>query len=361
MDQDLGATLRLRYDRLRGSRPRDPSRLYVSVGNVGLFRLDGATTGTVDAAQIVPQPIGGFVAPGPIAPRSDGAIEAVALPTSGSAASVRVSTDRGASWSTISDDVYLRSGGFIRTLSVAPDAAVWAGSFSDGIAMRPGPSSDLTITAAGAARGTVSSTPTGITCPSACTMAYGWGVPVTLTASADPVSTFTGWNGGGCSGTATCQVTMTQPVSVTATFAPSVQADAQLSLGNGSFVGDGIYNLTGAGQTVTIRQTRGTTQSFRVRVQNDGVGADAFTVPGAGSSSGFQVTYAMGSTDVTSRVTSGTFRTVALAPGASATLSLSVKVPSSTPHGRVKNILVVATSTSLASSKDAVLAAVTVA
>ena len=341
--------------------PRDPSRLYVSVGNVGLFRLDGATTGTVDAGQIVPQPIGGFVAPGPIAPRSDGAIEAVALPTSGSAASVRVSTDRGASWSTISDDVYLRSGGFIRTLSVAPDAAVWAGSFSDGIAMRPGPSSDLTITAAGAARGTVSSTPTGITCPSACTMAYGWGVPVTLTASADPVSTFTGWNGGGCSGTATCQVTMTQPVSVTATFAPSVQADAQLSLGNGSFVGDGIYNLTGAGQTVTIRQTRGTTRSFRVRVQNDGVGADAFTVPGAGSSSGFQVTYAMGSTDVTSRVTSGTFRTVVLAPGASATLSLSVKVPSSTPHGRVKNILVVATSTSLASSKDAVLAAVTVA
>jgi hypothetical protein len=186
-------------------------------------------------------------------------------------------------------------------------------------------------------------------------------VPVTLTASADPASTFAGWTGGACSGTGTCQVTMTQPVPVTATFAPNVQADAQLSLGNGSFVGDGIYNLTGAGQTVAIRQTRGTTRTFRVRVQNDGVGSDTVTISGTGSSSGFQVTYAMGSTDVTSRVTSGSFRTVVLAPGASVTLSLAVKVQSSTPHGRVKNLLVTATSTSLATSKDAVLATVTVA
>jgi hypothetical protein len=41
---------------------------------------------------------------------------------------------------------------------------------------------------------------------------------VTLTASATAGSAFTGWSGGGCSGTGTCVVTMNAPVAVTATF-----------------------------------------------------------------------------------------------------------------------------------------------
>jgi hypothetical protein len=43
------------------------------------------------------------------------------------------------------------------------------------------------------------------------------------------------------------------------------------------------------------------------------------------------------------------------------TLTLSVRIPSTTPHGRVKSILVTATSTALTSAKDAVLATITVA
>ena len=39
-----------------------------------------------------------------------------------------------------------------------------------------------------------------------------------LTATADPGSTFAGWSGGGCSGTATCTVTMNSDTAVTATF-----------------------------------------------------------------------------------------------------------------------------------------------
>ncbi len=54
--------------------PRDPSRLYVSVGRVGLFRLDGASVGTVGTGEIVPQEIGTFLAPGPIAVGPDGAV-----------------------------------------------------------------------------------------------------------------------------------------------------------------------------------------------------------------------------------------------------------------------------------------------
>jgi uncharacterized membrane protein len=150
---------------------------------------------------------------------------------------------------------------------------------------------------------------------------------------------------------------MTQATSVTATFLSTNRPDALLSLGNGAFVGNGIYNTTGAGQTVALPQTRGTTRTFRIRVQNDGAVAEAFMISGPGSSSGFQVTYSMGSTDVTSRA----FRTAVLAPGGMATITLSVKVQTGAPIGRVKSILVTSASTALASAKDAVLATITVA
>ena len=76
----------------------------------------------------------------------------------------------------------------------------------------------LTITLAGHGSGTV--TTTGISCPGTCSGTYPHGTTLTLTASPDPGSTFTGWSGGGCSGTATCQLTMTAPVSIAATFVP---------------------------------------------------------------------------------------------------------------------------------------------
>jgi hypothetical protein len=53
----------------------------------------------------------------------------------------------------------------------------------------------------------------------ACSVGYTTGTSVTLTAQALGADTFTGWSGGGCSGTAlTCTVTMSQSRSVTAAF-----------------------------------------------------------------------------------------------------------------------------------------------
>ena len=76
----------------------------------------------------------------------------------------------------------------------------------------------LSVTKAGTGSGTVTSSPAGISCGSTCSASFASGTAVTLTASPADGSTFTGWTGGGCSGTGTCVVTVTAATSVTATF-----------------------------------------------------------------------------------------------------------------------------------------------
>jgi hypothetical protein len=55
-----------------------------------------------------------------------------------------------------------------------------------------------------------------------CVYGYAYGYPhgsvVTLTAMANPGSTFAGWSGGGCSGTGSCTVTIQADTTITATF-----------------------------------------------------------------------------------------------------------------------------------------------
>jgi uncharacterized delta-60 repeat protein len=75
----------------------------------------------------------------------------------------------------------------------------------------------LTLAKAGSGSGTVSSSPSGISCGSACGHAFTYGAPVTLTATAPASSSFAGWSGD-CSGTGTCTLTMSANHTVTATF-----------------------------------------------------------------------------------------------------------------------------------------------
>jgi len=76
----------------------------------------------------------------------------------------------------------------------------------------------LSVGKAGTGTGLVTSSPAGINCGVDCSEPYNFGSVVTLTATPDAGSTFTGWSGGGCNGTGTCQVTMNNAVSITATF-----------------------------------------------------------------------------------------------------------------------------------------------
>ena len=88
---------------------------------------------------------------------------------------------------------------------------------------------DLDVIVSGAGSGAVTSSPGSIDCrtggSSNCAQRVERvGAPdpvVVLTPSPIGRSAFTGWSGGGCSGTAACSVTMDQSKSVTATFAPA--------------------------------------------------------------------------------------------------------------------------------------------
>jgi hypothetical protein len=74
----------------------------------------------------------------------------------------------------------------------------------------------LSVTIAGS--GTVSSSPAGINCPTTCTATFPAGTKVTLTSKAASNSAFTGWAGGGCTGTAACTITLNSNQAVTAAF-----------------------------------------------------------------------------------------------------------------------------------------------
>lgn len=82
----------------------------------------------------------------------------------------------------------------------------------------------LNVSKDGTGTGTVTSEPAGINCGADCSETFAVSSVVTLTATADGPSTFTGWSGAGCTGTGTCVVTMDAAKAVTATFTRNVHS-----------------------------------------------------------------------------------------------------------------------------------------
>src|SRR3984893_2693141 len=75
----------------------------------------------------------------------------------------------------------------------------------------------LTATLAGTSRGTVRSSPAGISCPTICSASFNAGTVVKLSPVAATGSFFRSWSGA-CSGTGSCTLTMNAARSATATF-----------------------------------------------------------------------------------------------------------------------------------------------
>jgi hypothetical protein len=102
------------------------------------------------------------------------------------------------------------------------------------------PPINYTLSVGVSGNGTVSSSPSGIGCPSICTVNYASGTPVMLTATPAGGATFNGW-GGACSGNGSCLLTMNSIESVTAMFSssgggggPSSQTFVSATLGSDS-------------------------------------------------------------------------------------------------------------------------------
>ena len=134
-------------------------------------------------------------------------------------------------------------------------------------------------------------------------------------------------------------------------------------LGAPAYVGNGIYNTTGAGQAVTARTKRTKTATFLITVQNDGTQPTGFKIKGAGATTGFGVQYfkgAAGTQRITFGVTHGTYLLSNVPPGQSRVLRLVVTVKPGAPIGALRSWLVLATSTNNATRKDAVKANVRV-
>ncbi len=93
----------------------------------------------------------------------------------------------------------------------------------------PRGSSKLNVSMAGNGSGQVTTSPTGISCPSSCSASFATSTLVTLTATATQGSFFAGWSGGGCSGIETCSIPLIGDTAVTANFVTKASTSIALA------------------------------------------------------------------------------------------------------------------------------------
>jgi len=106
--------------------------------------------------------------------------------------------------------------------------------------LEPAAPAALTVSGVGTGSGTVTSTPSGVSCAinagtasGTCAPSFPAGTAVTLLAAPNAGSAFAGWTGA-CSGTGDCSITLGEPKSVTAQFAAILPSIAVSGTGSGS-------------------------------------------------------------------------------------------------------------------------------
>ena len=108
-------------------------------------------------------------------------------------------------------------------ITTGPDGRLWFTDWWTSSIWRATtlPSFDLSVTVEGPGSGMVTSSPAGIHCGTACRRTFDQGDVIRLTAAPNAANSyFAGWSGA-CSGTGTCEVTLSGETEVIATFARS--------------------------------------------------------------------------------------------------------------------------------------------
>jgi len=177
----------------------------------------------------------------------------------------------------------------------------WGGKYSEMemqavgvIHLNPPPITNhlLTVYKSGNGTGLITSNPPGINCGSTCNASFPSGTTVTLTAVPDQGSTFGGWLGA-CGMNPTCQVTMTQPMSVSASFTTQTTTTFA-DVPEGHWAYDAIESLFNAGITTgypTIPPTYGpdnaVTRTEMAVFLERGIQGASFIPPAVGNDTGF--------------------------------------------------------------------------
>ncbi|MEW5746594.1 MAG: choice-of-anchor D domain-containing protein [Nitrospirota bacterium] len=144
----------------------------------------------------------------------------------------------------------------------------------------------VSVSKNGTGSGTVTSSPSGISCGTDCGQAYAQGTIVTLKAAAAAGSTFKGWSGGGCSGTGDCIFTVSANATVTASFDTASTQSGQNIAVKSTAVDYGTVALnTTKEKKIEVKNT-GTAPLTVTRVAISGTNASLFSL---GSSSTFTV------------------------------------------------------------------------
>ncbi len=146
------------------------------------------------------------------------------------------------------------------------------------------------------------------------------------------------------------------PTSMRVTIATSDQRPDGLisTAARTGYVGNNVYNATGAHQAKTVSARRSHTRTFYARVGNDGNVTDAFKIRGSAARAGSRVRFFRGTTEITSAMRSAAGWAATLAPGASKTIRMRIRVRSTAAFGSTKPGTVTATWTGDGSRSDTV-------
>ena len=139
------------------------------------------------------------------------------------------------------------------------------------------------------------------------------------------------------------------------------QPDATISTrSSAGYVGNDVFNASGAGQTKGVTAGRGQVRSFFVRVTNDGTTRNRILLLAGKPGRGAVATYLTGGVDVTAVLTHPDGGYVDLLPDQAVLIKVNLKVGRTTKVGSVKSVPVTATWVGDGTRSDVVKASVTV-